>query len=164
MCYHSVYGSYFYICALTVRSNEKLFRPHESFLTSTHVEGILNCGTCKKCAEACPTKAVCPKNGVTIEKCIREHMTDGFKRNPEIGKLAGNRVFGCNICQLVCPFNTKIPQGPYPAYLTNALEEYFENNYTPLEELLGKNIAKPDFFQPLLDNARGNVKGKIDKG
>jgi epoxyqueuosine reductase len=66
-----------------------------------------HCGTCTKCIEACPTDAI-DENGYLMDgsKCIsyatielKSDIPEGFKGRME------NRVFGCDICQDVCPWN-----------------------------------------------------------
>ena len=64
------------------------------------------CGTCTKCIDACPTNAIVSPKIINGSKCI-SYLT--IELNGEIpkeftGKLE-NRLFGCDICQDVCPFN-----------------------------------------------------------
>jgi len=66
------------------------------------------CGTCTRCVDACPTKAIVADKVVNGSKCI-SYLTIELKGNiPDefTGKLQ-NRVFGCDICQDVCPHNSK---------------------------------------------------------
>ncbi len=80
------------------------------------------CGTCTRCIEACPTAALVPtsENGtftldaarcisyLTIEK--RGAFTDAER------EALGEHLFGCDICQDVCPWNTKAPVTTDPAF------------------------------------------------
>lgn len=68
------------------------------------------CGTCNRCVEACPTGALVPGE-LDARKCISYHTIENKGDYPEeIRKAAGNRIFGCDICQEVCPWNQKLPE------------------------------------------------------
>jgi len=65
------------------------------------------CGTCNKCVEACPTEAILPNKALDATKCI-SYFTIELKTAvlPEpLADKANNWVFGCDICQDVCPWN-----------------------------------------------------------
>ena len=65
------------------------------------------CGTCSKCIDACPTEAILPNKELDASKCI-SYYTIELKSNtlPDVLKNnAENWVFGCDICQDVCPWN-----------------------------------------------------------
>ena len=66
------------------------------------------CGTCTKCIDACPTRAIIEPNVVDARKCI-SYQTIENKNNIDIslkGKF-NDYIFGCDICQDVCPWNNK---------------------------------------------------------
>ena len=65
-----------------------------------------NCGTCKACNEACPTNAFINPYKLDARKCI-SYLTIEHKThiNREYRTLIGNRVFGCDDCLAVCPWN-----------------------------------------------------------
>ena len=65
-----------------------------------------NCGTCKACVEACPTHAFINPYKLDARKCI-SYLTIEHKThiNREYRTLIGNRVFGCDDCLAVCPWN-----------------------------------------------------------
>jgi epoxyqueuosine reductase len=66
------------------------------------------CGSCTRCIEACPTQALLDTRTLDAEKCISYQTIEnkGDISEEMTGKLA-NRVFGCDICQDVCPWNRK---------------------------------------------------------
>lgn len=65
-----------------------------------------HCGTCTKCIDACPTQAILPNNTVNGSKCI-SYFTIELKNEIPVS-VKGNFedwMFGCDICQDVCPWN-----------------------------------------------------------
>jgi epoxyqueuosine reductase len=69
------------------------------------------CGTCTRCIEACPTAAIVPGTlGYTVDagRCISYFTIELRGAVPEPHRAAtGNHVFGCDICQDVCPWNRR---------------------------------------------------------
>jgi epoxyqueuosine reductase len=75
------------------------------------------CGTCTRCLDACPTNAFPAPYQLDATKCIsyltiekREAIPDEFR--PDIGR----QVFGCDICQDVCPWNQRTPLTNTPEF------------------------------------------------
>lgn len=68
------------------------------------------CGGCSKCIQACPTQAIVAERELDASKCI-SYFTIEYKDDalPEsFREKFKNRVFGCDICQDVCPWNRKV--------------------------------------------------------
>ena len=65
-----------------------------------------HCGTCTKCIDACPTNAITQAQVIDSNKCI-SYLTIENKNeiSPELSKSFNNYIFGCDICQDVCPWN-----------------------------------------------------------
>ncbi|RKU34714.1 epoxyqueuosine reductase [Candidatus Poribacteria bacterium] len=67
-----------------------------------------SCGTCTRCIEACPTDAIVAPNVLDSRLCI-SYLTIELKDSipAELRPKMGNLIFGCDICQEVCPWNSK---------------------------------------------------------
>jgi len=75
------------------------------------------CGTCTRCIEACPTSCILPDRTIDAGRCI-SYLTIENKGEipPELRAKTGEWVFGCDICQMVCPWNGRGERGPDPAF------------------------------------------------
>jgi epoxyqueuosine reductase len=67
------------------------------------------CGDCQICQQSCPTNAIVAPYILDARKCI-SYLTIENRKNPALNKLAkkmGSWIYGCDICQEVCPWNKK---------------------------------------------------------
>jgi epoxyqueuosine reductase len=75
------------------------------------------CGTCTRCIEACPTDAILAPYQLDSNKCISYLTIEKRGSIPEgLRAGMGRQVFGCDICQDVCPWNRKAPASAAPEF------------------------------------------------
>ena len=101
------------------------------------------CGTCTRCLDACPTGALIAPYQMDARRCIA-YLTIEHRDviEPELMEGMGRQVFGCDICQDVCPWNRKAPIGsdaellprtelvnPALEWLAEMDEETFEKHF-----------------------------------
>jgi len=75
------------------------------------------CGMCTGCITACPTGCILPDRTLDARRCL-SYLTIENKNEipPDLRPQLGNRVFGCDICQQVCPWNRLADQEHDPAF------------------------------------------------
>jgi epoxyqueuosine reductase len=83
--------------------------------------GSDHCGSCRRCLEACPTKAFPAPYRLDARRCL-SYLTIEHKGHiaPELRRPMGNRIFGCDDCLSVCPWNKYARATREPAFLPRA--------------------------------------------
>jgi epoxyqueuosine reductase len=111
-----------------------------------------NCGECTLCIDACPTGAINDDRTIDARKCIANLTIENRDPIPEefVPKLDG-RVYGCDKCQEVCPWNNHVTGSLTPEFDINP--EIAE--MSPEEWL---NLSKEDYNRLFKDLAVGRVK------
>lgn len=92
-------GSFFFIAELLVNIELEYSKPFETN----------HCGNCTKCIDICPTKAIVKPQTIDSRRCI-SYLTIENKKNDIDNEFANKinlQLFGCDLCQDVCPWNKK---------------------------------------------------------
>jgi len=144
------HGSFFFIGELILDVDLHFDKPK---LVNDH------CGKCTRCIDACPTKAIVAERVIDARRCI-SYQTIELKGGLD-GNLKGqfeNRVFGCDICQDVCPWNLKSESNneveftPHNRLLRLTKDEWQQMEKPLFDELFKKSAVKRAGFYGLKRN------------
>ena len=108
---NETYGSYIYLGELLVSYE---FTPNESIQRQ--------CGTCDRCVRACPTKAIQPDGSLNEKRCLSYVTQSKEYLLPELYEKISKNIYGCDICQEVCPFNREVDYHLHPEMEPTGLE------------------------------------------
>lgn len=114
-------GSFFFIATLITDLDLVADAPFQT----------MHCGTCTRCIDACPTKAIVAPGEVDGSKCI-SYLTIELKDAlipDEYHKKMDGWIFGCDVCQDVCPWN-------------RFSKPHSETHFTPIPEILNLSLAQ----------------------
>ncbi len=94
------YGSYVFLA--TILTNLELTPDEPS-------KWAASCGSCRRCIDSCPTKAINEDKSVDARKCIAYLTIENRDEIPlHLREKVGTWLFGCDICQEVCPHNVRV--------------------------------------------------------
>ena len=134
---HPELGSFTFLCCIMVDIdlNENTQLPNDL------------CENCHLCEYACPTQCIAGDHTINVSQCI-SYLTIEHKGviPRSLRSLIGNRVFGCDICQDVCPYNTRV---------TEIRSKIFFNlkkkNYHPLDLLKEMSLTEKTFKEKYMN-------------
>lgn len=145
---HPKRGSFFFIAELILDLELEADGPIKDF-----------CGTCTKCMDACPTDALNQAYVVDGSKCI-SYLTIELKDAipVEFKDKMNDWIFGCDVCQDVCPWNRFSLVHPEPAFQANekllnfSKSEWFDISEEIFEDVFSKSAVKRTKFDGLKRN------------
>ncbi|WP_090783681.1 tRNA epoxyqueuosine(34) reductase QueG [Pedobacter sp. ok626] len=142
-------GSFFFLAELIVDLELEYDNPFETD----------HCGTCTKCIDACPTDAILSPYVIDANKCIsyltielREEIDQGFKDKMD------NWMFGCDVCQDVCPWNRFSAPNTEPLFkpneqlLTMKREDWLDITEDVFKTIFKNSAVKRTKFKGLTRN------------
>ena len=120
-----------------------------------------HCGTCTRCIDACPTQALVAPYVLDARRCISyQTIENRGEIDPSLKGKFENRVFGCDICQDVCPWNLKAEIHHEPAFIANprllklTKNEWAEMDKPTFNELFRNSAVKRTRYEGLKRNLR----------
>lgn len=142
-------GSYFFIAELITDCELEYDKPM----------GGNYCGDCSRCMDACPTGAITDLRTIDSNKCISYLTIENKNEIPESFKgMYEKWIFGCDICQQVCPWNrfstphTEQAFTPLPGLLEMKKEEWEDMDKDQYDSLFRKSAVKRGKFAGLKRN------------
>ena len=114
--------------------------------------GLDRCGTCTRCIDACPTAALTEPYQLDARRCI-SYLTIEHREEiaSELQPKLSNWIYGCDICQDVCPWNRKAPLSE-----DNAFAPRFPTGTVPLDNVM--SWTDEDYRRELKGSAMKRVK------
>ena len=127
-------GSWFFIAEIFTDIEIPIDRP-----ASNH------CGTCDDCIKVCPTKAIVAPYQLDARRCISYLTIENKDVIPkEMRKAVGNRIFGCDDCQIFCPWN-------------KFAKKLVTDDFLPREQFINESLE--NLFKWSKDDWEENTKG-----
>lgn len=148
-------GSYFFLAELIIDIELEPDAP-----TTDH------CGTCTRCLDACPTGAIIQPQVVDGSRCISYYTIELRGAIPEpAAKQLDHWVFGCDVCQEVCPWNRNAAQHKEPAFEPHPLltglqtSDWLEMTEEVFRDVFRNSPVKRTGYEGLMRNVQAAVSG-----
>ncbi len=143
MLINSALGSYLFLSEIVIDQECEPIYAGRMRTTPDGVTSSGGCRTCTKCIDMCPTKAIIQPYVIDARKCISYLTIENKSSIPEeIRPLMKNRIYGCDICQEVCPWNSTKKS---KSHQSDFLEADLERQAPKLIDLA--QLTEEDFFE-----------------
>lgn len=147
-------GSFFFIGILVTTLETFYDKPCEKDL----------CGTCRKCIDSCPTGAINDDRTIDARKCIANVTIE--RRGPipeEIVPSLGRRIYGCDRCQEVCPWNRQAEIKTTPEFsLDEEVAEMSLNDWRSLsQEKFSRLFTRSAMSRVKYEKLMGNIAAAV---
>jgi len=152
MLINSQEGSYFFLAELLL--SEEL--PSDGISPN-------QCGTCTRCLDACPTNALAPYE-MTSDLCISYQTIENKESEFRQATFTGPYLFGCDICQIVCPWNHRAKETAIPEFYPNdalthlTLKELKAMDESEYKRRFSKTALKRPKWSGFLRNFKNSLK------
>lgn len=118
------------------------------------------CKNCGKCVSICPTKALKGDGSVDPSKCLSAYNVEWKGELPNTAPPFFGNLFGCDICQEVCPFNKKAPLSdeyafyPKEGLFAPFLDELLKKNEKEIEEMIKETPLERRGASGIIENLK----------
>lgn len=129
MLINTKHGSFFIIASIILNKTLEL--------DQREVE-VDHCGTCTRCVDACPTDAIIADKVIDSKKCISHFTIEIFKDHDRPAEFKDDQpeIFGCDICQSVCPWNKKPLKSVEDIQINLGPLEFFNQDISVIKDKL----------------------------
>ncbi|MDO5572080.1 MAG: tRNA epoxyqueuosine(34) reductase QueG [Bacteroidales bacterium] len=122
---------------------------------------VNKCGSCTNCIEACPANALEKPCFLNAEKCLSyQTIENKGDLSPQTKENIGNRVYGCDVCQMVCPHNRFAKPNQTPEFYPS--EEFLSLDLAKLKSLTEEDFKRIFKNSPVKRAGYKGLKRNID--
>ena len=114
-----------------------------------------HCGRCTRCLDACPTNAFVAPHQLDASRCISYLTIEHRDEIPaEFHDAIGDWIYGCDVCQQVCPYNARAPLSAHESLTAGGLPAFI-----PLQELI--ELRSGEYRRLVKDTAANRVSRRM---
>ena len=148
-------GSYFFLAEILINL---YFSPDQQL-------DIDYCGNCHGCIDSCPTRCIQDNRTIDTANCISDLTIENRYEIPEnLREKTGNWIFGCDVCQQVCPWNIRfahLPKHPYFQPFKEVLSIQYNQINTLDEPIFNRTFSNSPLKRAKLKGFKRNMINAI---